>query len=340
MRWHWPHCMLWAAGALSAAAAAASPSSLLPERLGRLLKHACYSSYHRSGTASAVNIADIGCDHGLLSLALCESIPNSHIYAIDQSPGSRHKVKTLVETSAVDAHNVRSRLTVLTGDGLEPLIQQGYRADVLVLAGMGVRSMINILSRSTATAAAEEEDMHRIDLSALDALGVSDIILQPWPEHYLAQHHIYKLLLEGFRFCDQNVDMTTRRGSKRDVFYITTRFTRRPRLGLGDGGEGVDMHGAGSGLEVDDESALRQSPLYLKLSRGLLSPLEREVYKGYLRKQRRTVTSRLKGLSPWEPQTEGLNNDRIRVRVRDEVAFLSILDRMMGEQLSMDAGGV
>ena len=284
------------------AALAATAYSLreLPGRLGRLLHYA----KEASSEEQAVTVADIGCDHGLLSLALCESIKHSHIYATDQSAGSKEKVNALVAASAVDCIEARRRITVLTGDGLEPLLQHGCKADVLVLAGMGVRSIVNILSRNTATDVGIGEGV--VDFSSLDTLGVREIIVQPWPEHYLLQHHLYKLMLShGYCYSDQSVD-TTSRGQKKSFYYITTRFTKR----VGSACSNSAMGGAAP----DDLSTQRQSPLYTKLVRGLLQPREREAYLSYLRKQRRTVASRRAGLAgggEWLAALDGLIEEQL-----------------------------
>lgn len=88
---------------------------------------------------SCDTLADIGCDHGKVGVtALLESKANK-VIAIDISPHSIHKCRTLGDTAKV-GHKLDCRI----GDGFEPI--RAGEADCAVIAGLGGREIARIIS--------------------------------------------------------------------------------------------------------------------------------------------------------------------------------------------------
>lgn len=83
-------------------------------------------------------VADIGCDHGRLSVRLLQDNPARKVYAVDISAPSLEKAIILAETCGVSG-----RLTALCGDGLTVL---PVTVDTAVIAGVGGKKIQEILS--------------------------------------------------------------------------------------------------------------------------------------------------------------------------------------------------
>lgn len=81
--------------------------------------------------------ADIGCDHGLVSLFVAKNRLANKIYACDVSPACLDKARKLL--ADYDAEFVE-------GDGFTPLQDRGIFVDQAVIAGMGGELIIRILS--------------------------------------------------------------------------------------------------------------------------------------------------------------------------------------------------
>jgi len=84
-------------------------------------------------------VADIGCDHGRLSIALLQSNTCEHVIATDISAPSLQKAVSLAALAGVN-----DRMDLRVGDGLEPLAQG--EAEAVVLAGMGGTLMQRLLT--------------------------------------------------------------------------------------------------------------------------------------------------------------------------------------------------
>ena len=130
--------------------------------------------------------ADIGCDHGRLSVSLLQKGQVAHIYAVDISAESLGKAVRLAALCGVGA-----RLTALCGDGLSALPAPAAAAnppppDLAVIAGVGGKKIIEMLS-----------DPRRAD-------GIKRFVLQPMRnvpevERFLKTHDyqiIDKLVVE------------------------------------------------------------------------------------------------------------------------------------------------
>ncbi len=103
----------------------------------------------------ADRLADVGTDHGLLPVRLLLSGAISFAVATERSVARLAPVRLLAATRGLAGLDLRA------GDGLEPL-RAADRLDVLVLAGMGGRTMRRIL-----------------DPRRLAALGPPRLVLQP-----------------------------------------------------------------------------------------------------------------------------------------------------------------
>lgn len=98
-------------------------------------------------------VADIGCDHGKLSVWLLQNSVAAYVFAVDISRPSLQKTADLAALCGVS-----ERLTALCGDGLTVLPQ---KVDIAVIAGVGGKKIVEILS-----------DPRRND-------GTRDFVLQP-----------------------------------------------------------------------------------------------------------------------------------------------------------------
>lgn len=88
---------------------------------------------------SGARLGDIGTDHAYLPIALYESRRISKAVAIDVHEGPYQSALTTVK-----ARHLEAVIDVRLGDGLMPL--EPGEVDVLTLAGMGGRTMLDILS--------------------------------------------------------------------------------------------------------------------------------------------------------------------------------------------------
>lgn len=93
--------------------------------------------------AACGRVADIGADHGLLSRWLAGQASVRHVHATERLPRGEASLRaTLGDRIAA------GRVSVHLGDGLAPLA--GLDLDAVVLAGMGGRTIVRILSAAAA----------------------------------------------------------------------------------------------------------------------------------------------------------------------------------------------
>lgn len=159
--------------------------------------------------SNAYKVADIGCDHGLLSVKMSTLHHVAHIYATDVSEkaasGARDTLATIPDKN-------KSKIDLLVGDGLQPLLDKEVcDVDTLILSGMGVRSLFEILCTPTDNQKdSDERDVddaeskssdywqtrnYEIDTPTLDRMGVRRIIVQPWPPNFLPLQAFYSAVL-------------------------------------------------------------------------------------------------------------------------------------------------
>ena len=134
------------------------------DRLGDIVDLAISSSKESNPKP---RIADVGCDHGLLSIALAASGKYKQVIGVDVSEqalenGARNfyrKVQEALERD-VDSSDTDLPVEFRAGDGLS-VIDDG-EIDSVAIAGMGVNTIVKILN---------EKDLERV--------GTSTLFLQP-----------------------------------------------------------------------------------------------------------------------------------------------------------------
>lgn len=97
-----------------------------------------------------LRVADIGCDHGYLSIYLLEHKLASHVIAMDINRGPLARAQENIQNAGLSTY-IETRLS----DGLEKLAPD--EADCLIMAGMGGRLMIDILSKHLGVCEAARE---------------------------------------------------------------------------------------------------------------------------------------------------------------------------------------
>ena len=120
---------------------------MLSERLRRL----------HNAVAPGARVADIGCDHARLAIALRRSMRAACVIASDVAPGPLRHARLNIAHANIDGIDLR------LGFGLDTLKQN--EVDTIVIAGMGAMQMAEILERGKAVLA-----------------GVKQLILQPAAE--------------------------------------------------------------------------------------------------------------------------------------------------------------
>lgn len=90
--------------------------------------------------APAPCIADIGCDHGRLSVALLQRGLAQKVIATDISPASLEKAKGLAEICSCT-----ETLDIRLGDGFAPILPG--EVDTAIITGMGAGTIIHILGQ-------------------------------------------------------------------------------------------------------------------------------------------------------------------------------------------------
>lgn len=122
-------------------------------------------------------VADVGCDHGFLSIYLVQKGISPHVLAMDVRKGPLAAAAAHIENCGLGAY-IETRLS----DGLEGM--DGTEADTAVCAGMGGRLMERILT----------ESMEK-------ARGLKELVLQPQSE--LKEFRAF-LRRAGFRITDED----------------------------------------------------------------------------------------------------------------------------------------
>ena len=186
------------------------------------------------------SIADIGCDHGLLSIALAISGRYKKVIGVDVSQRALenaldfHKkvLDVLEQQQGQNQEEEGTSNTILPlefrlGDGLEPL--QPGEADALCIAGMGVETMLSILTNQVPVPSPEplqcdsNTSSNNMQLvNNLDHLNCKILYLQPpknRPKHLIL---LYNTLQEnGWTLLDENIC------SLKNRWYITSKFEKR-----------------------------------------------------------------------------------------------------------------
>lgn len=178
------------------------------------------------------SIADIGCDHGLLSIALASSGEFGTVIGIDVSERALQdgamafytKVKKVLEihTGNVNGNGEQEQCEVEQslplefrfGDGLIPL-NKG-EADSICIAGMGVSTMLSILQSPTPFSDCNADSRY------LDYLQCSSLFLQPPTERPRKLMELYyEVQKMGFVLANERIVKLKKK------WYITSQFDRR-----------------------------------------------------------------------------------------------------------------
>lgn len=91
---------------------------------------------------SAHTVIDVGCDHGLLGIFLLNSHKCKHIINVDISESAIKSAKKNVEK-----YKLEKATSFFASDGLKKIPYQ--KEDVIVIAGMGAHTIIDILKQET-----------------------------------------------------------------------------------------------------------------------------------------------------------------------------------------------
>jgi len=157
-----------------------------------------------SHTLEATSVADIGCDHGLLSFGLAASGIYSRVLGIDVSMqalenalDNQHRVYKHSSSS-----HMNCTLEFQLGNGLETV--KDSTLDVVCVAGMGVHTMTDILSKP-----------------ALDRVNCNHVMVQPTNSRPLHMVTLYDSLnASGFGLMDERIVYLASR------WYITSLFEK------------------------------------------------------------------------------------------------------------------
>ena len=123
-------------------------------------------------------VADIGCDHGYVSIYLIREGIATKVIAMDVNKGPLEKAKLNMMQSGYE-EVIETRLS----DGAKEL--QGGEVDAIICAGMGGRLMVRIL-----------EDAHNRNLT------FDELILQPQSELFLVRQYVR---MHGYRIVAEDM---------------------------------------------------------------------------------------------------------------------------------------
>ncbi|MDD2971412.1 MAG: class I SAM-dependent methyltransferase [Lachnospiraceae bacterium] len=123
-------------------------------------------------------VADIGCDHGYVSIYLIESGKAQRVIAMDVNEGPLQRAKMHIA-----AHNLQSYIETRLSNGTQNL--RSEEADTLICAGMGGRLTMRILT----------EGIEKISY-------MKELILQPQSEIYLVRGYLPTI---GYEIVDEHM---------------------------------------------------------------------------------------------------------------------------------------
>ena len=130
------------------------------------------------GAENFRRVADVGCDHGYVSIYLVQSGIAENALAMDVRKGP-----LAMATGNVESFGLAGRIETRLSDGLEKL--EPGEADALVIAGMGGKLMISILEKKS-----------------LSDLGIKYAVLQPQSD---IDEFRQFLRDNGFAIVDENI---------------------------------------------------------------------------------------------------------------------------------------
>lgn len=163
-------------------------------------------------------VVDCGTDHGLLAVGLAMTTHFENVLGIDVSRDALQDGALSLQQDILDYRKQKAIHTPLVlefreGDGLKAL--QPGEADIVCVAGMGVHSILNIV---TATHEA------CVGLPVLDYLGCKQLLLQPTNVRPRNLILLYNGLQDaGWQPTDERIEYLSGR------WYISTAFSRSNR---------------------------------------------------------------------------------------------------------------
>lgn len=124
------------------------------------------------------SVADIGCDHGYVSIYLCRQRQCKRVIAMDVNPGPLERAKANIQR-----FGLKDYIDVRLSDGTKAL--QPGEADTLLLSGMGGRLSIRIL----------EDGIHRLG-------RFEELVMQPQSELFLVRAFLRQ---QSIKIVDENM---------------------------------------------------------------------------------------------------------------------------------------
>lgn len=124
-------------------------------------------------------VADIGCDHGRLSVALLQQNCAQHVVASDVSAASVLKAEALRIHCGISD----SAMEVVQADGLSALAERDV--DCIIMAGLGGITMVELLMR-------EAEIASRVNRFILQPMrGIRELRKYLYENHYCVQQDLF-----------------------------------------------------------------------------------------------------------------------------------------------------
>lgn len=140
---------------------------------------------------SDAKLVDIGCDHALLDLYLLQNNPKLKAIGVDVKEGALNQALNNVEK-----YNMKGKLDLRLGDGLEPVKKE--EIDTVVISGLGSYKIVEILN------------------NGLEKLtNVSDIVVQTNSDHYFLRK---KVCLLGFYIAGETLV------KENNIIYLVVHF--------------------------------------------------------------------------------------------------------------------
>ena len=87
------------------------------------------------------NYIDIGCDHGLLAIALAKKYPNAKIIASDINENALNNAKKNIKK-----YHLEEKIEPVQSNGLEDIIPK--KNTTIIISGMGAHTIVGILNQS------------------------------------------------------------------------------------------------------------------------------------------------------------------------------------------------
>ena len=123
-------------------------------------------------------VADIGCDHGYVSIYLIEQKIAPHVIAMDVNKGPLERANVHIAS-----HGLASYIEVRLSDGTQSLRER--EVDTMICAGMGGRLMVQILQEG-----------------ASKVVCMKELVLQPQSEVFLVRAYLREI---GFVIVEEDM---------------------------------------------------------------------------------------------------------------------------------------